>query len=247
MKIAVIVDARANEREAVTRAVEILKKGELVALPTETVYGLSGNALDSEIVAKIYEAKNRPSFDPLIVHVGNKDWLSRLTRSSDPIVEKLIEKFWPGPLTILFSKSAEVPDLVTAGLDTVAIRMPRNPIFLAVTRAFGKPLAAPSANRFGRVSPTRATHALEELGERIPLILDGGPTEHGVESTIVRVTAGGIEILRPGPVTEQDLAAVAAIKESGGLQRIVAPGLMPSHYAPEKPVYLFDRNTTGPA
>jgi L-threonylcarbamoyladenylate synthase len=247
MKIAVIVDARANEREAVTRAVEILKKGELVALPTETVYGLSGNALDSEIVAKIYEAKNRPSFDPLIVHVGNKDWLSRLTRSSDPIVEKLIEKFWPGPLTILFSKSAEVPDLVTAGLDTVAIRMPRNPIFLAVARAFGKPLAAPSANRFGRVSPTRATHALEELGERIPLILDGGPTEHGVESTIVRVTAGGIEILRPGPVTEQDLAAVAAIKESGELQRIVAPGLMPSHYAPEKPVYLFDRNTTGPA
>jgi L-threonylcarbamoyladenylate synthase len=243
----VIVDARANEGEAVTRAVEVLEKGALVALPTETVYGLAGNALDSEVVAKIYEAKKRPSFDPLIIHVGSTDWLARLVWSIDPIVQKLIEKFWPGPLTILFPKSAEVPDLVTAGLDTVAIRMPRNPIFLAVLRAFGKPLAAPSANRFGRVSPTQATHALEELDRRIPLILDGGPTELGVESTIIRVKAGRIEILRPGPVTEQDLASIAAAEETGGSQTIIAPGQIPSHYAPEKPVYLFDRNTIGPA
>jgi L-threonylcarbamoyladenylate synthase len=242
----VIVDARANEKEAVARAVEVLRKGELVALPTETVYGLAGNALDSEVVAKIYEAKKRPSFDPLIVHVGSRDWLARLAHSIDPIVRKLIDRFWPGPLTVLFTKSDEVPDLVTAGLETVAIRMPSNPIFLAVLRAFGKPLAAPSANRFGRVSPTQAAHALEELERRIPLILDGGSTEFGVESTIVRVTAGRIEILRPGPVTEQDLAPIAATEDYGGLQKVIAPGQMPSHYAPEKPVYLFDRNSNGP-
>ncbi|MBV8227256.1 MAG: threonylcarbamoyl-AMP synthase [Verrucomicrobia bacterium] len=245
----VILDARANQSEAVTRAVEVLRKGELVALPTETVYGLAGDALDSKVVAKIFEAKNRPSFDPLIVHVGSKDWLARLARSieNEPIVRQLIERFWPGPLTILFRKSDRVPDLVTAGLDAVAIRMPNNPIFLAVLRAFGKPLAAPSANRFGRVSPTQAAHALEELARRIPLILDGGPTELGVESTIVRVSPGQIEILRPGPVTEQDLALVAAIKESGGSQKIIAPGQTQSHYAPERPVYLFDLNTIGPA
>jgi L-threonylcarbamoyladenylate synthase len=245
----VILDARANESEAVTRAVEVLRKGELVALPTETVYGLAGDALDSKVVAKIFEAKKRPSFDPLIVHVGSKDWLARLARSieNEPIVRQLIEKFWPGPLTILFRKSDRVPDLVTAGLDAVAIRMPNNPIFLAVLRAFGKPLAAPSANRFGRVSPTQAAHALEELARRIPLILDGGPTELGVESTIVRVRLGQIEILRPGPVTEQDLALVAAIKESGGSQKIIAPGQTQSHYAPERPVHLFDLNTIGPA
>jgi L-threonylcarbamoyladenylate synthase len=245
----VILDARVNEREAVTRAVELLRQGELVALPTETVYGLTGNALDPEVVAKIYEAKERPSFDPLIIHVGSKDWLARLARSieTELIIRKLIERFWPGPLTILFTKSDEVPDLVTAGLDTVAIRIPRNPIFLAVLRGFGKPLAAPSANRFGRVSPTQAVHALEELDRRIPLILDAGPTELGVESTIVRVRAGRIEILRPGPVTEQDLALVATTEDCGGLQKIIAPGQVPSHYAPEKPVYLFDLNTIGPA
>jgi len=244
----VILDARANEREAVTRAVELLGQGELVALPTETVYGLAGNALDPEVVAKIYEAKERPSFDPLIIHIGSKDWLARLARSTETelIIRKLIERFWPGPLTILFTKSDEVPDLVTAGLDTVAIRIPRNPIFLAVLTGFGKPLAAPSANRFGRVSPTRAVHALEELDRRIPLILDAGPTELGVESTIVRVRGGRIEILRPGPVTEQDLASVATTEDSGGLQKIIAPGQVPSHYAPEKPVYLFDLNTIGP-
>jgi L-threonylcarbamoyladenylate synthase len=245
----VILDARVNEREAVTRAVELLRQGELVVLPTETVYGLAGNALDPEVVAKIYEAKERPSFDPLIIHVASEDWLARLTGSTETelVVRKLIERFWPGPLTILFAKSDEVPDLVTAGLDTVAIRIPGNPIFLAVLRGFGKPLAAPSANRFGRVSPTQAVHALEELDRRIPLILDAGPTELGVESTIVRVRGSRIEILRPGPVTEQDLAVFATTEDSGGLQKIIAPGQAPSHYAPEKRVYLFDVNTIGPA
>jgi L-threonylcarbamoyladenylate synthase len=244
----VIVDAQKDLHRAVTAAAEVLHRKDLVALPTETVYGLAGNALEPEAVAKIFEAKERPFFDPLIIHVENTEWLARLTcppKGATSILETLVERFWPGPLTILFPKSDLVPHLVTAGLQQVAIRMPRHPVFLEVLRAFGKPLAAPSANRFGRVSPTRAEHVFEELGSRIPLILDAGPTTVGLESTIVRVHPDKIEILRQGPVSEEDLAEIAPTRVLTVSEKIEAPGQTASHYAPEKPVYFLAPGVIG--
>jgi L-threonylcarbamoyladenylate synthase len=245
----VIVDAQRDLHRAVTAAAEVLNRKDLVALPTETVYGLAGDALEPEAVAKIFEAKERPFFDPLIIHVVNKEWLARLTRSPErvnPIIEALVERFWPGPLTILFPKSDLVPHLVTAGLQQVAIRMPRHPVFLEVLRVFGKPLAAPSANRFGRVSPTCGEHVLEELRSRIPLILDAGATTVGLESTIVRVHSEKIEILRQGPVSEEDLAEIAPINAFSASEKIESPGQTASHYAPEKPVHFLEPGTIGP-
>jgi L-threonylcarbamoyladenylate synthase len=239
----VVVNARADMRKAVAAAVEILKAKDLVALPTETVYGLAGDALELEAVAKIFEAKERPTFDPLIVHLASKEWLARLARPSDdtkPLLEKLMARFWPGPLTILFPKTDMVSDLVTAGLDNVAIRMPSHPVAVEVLRALGRPLAAPSANRFGRVSPTRSEHVFEELSGRIPLILDAGPTAVGLESTIGRIDANRIVILRQGAVSEESLAEFAPTQEVAPSQKIVAPGQTASHYAPDKHVYLFD-------
>jgi L-threonylcarbamoyladenylate synthase len=194
-------------------------------------------------LAKIFEAKERPYFDPLIIHVGSRAWLDQLTRpsrESESLAKILMQRFWPGPLTILFLKTDLVPDLATGGLEHVAIRMPRHPVFLEVLRAFGKPVAAPSANRFGRVSPTRSEHVLEELDGRIPLILDAGATDVGLESTIVRIEGNRIGILRPGPVTEEILAEIAPTEELPASEKILAPGHATSHYAPQKPVQLFD-------
>jgi L-threonylcarbamoyladenylate synthase len=244
-----ILDARTDLRKAVAAAVEILNRNDLVALPTETVYGLAGDALQPEALAKIFEAKERPFFDPLILHVENKKWLAQLTRPSEKeslVVEMLMERFWPGPLTILFPKSDLVPDLVTAGLSQVAIRMPRHPVFMEVLRAFGKPLAAPSANRFGRISPTRGEHVFEELAGRIPLILDAGPTTVGLESTIVRVSEEKIEILRQGAVSVEKLAEIAPTKEFAVAEIIVAPGQTASHYAPGRLLHLFGPDAFGP-
>jgi L-threonylcarbamoyladenylate synthase len=246
-----IVDARSDLMEPVAAAVEILNRKDLVALPTETVYGLAGDALEPEAVAKIFEAKERPSFDPLIVHIENKQWLTRLTRLSEgvrPVVNRLMEQFWPGPLTILFPQSDLVPDLVTAGLDQVAIRMPSHPVFVQVLRTFGKPLAAPSANRFGRVSPTCAEHVHDELEGRIALILDAGPTAVGLESTVVRVNEdkNKIEILRPGAVSEESLAEIAPTEDMSASPKIEAPGQTVSHYAPDKLVHLFGPEAIGP-
>jgi L-threonylcarbamoyladenylate synthase len=244
-----IADARMDFRRAVAAAAEVLNRKGIVSLPTETVYGLAGDALESEAVVKIFEAKERPFFDPLIIHVESREWLTKLTRPperANPILEILMERFWPGPLTILFPKSDLVPHLVTAGLQQVAIRMPHHPVFVAVLQAFGKPLAAPSANRFGRVSPTRAEHVFEELKGRIPLILDAGPTMVGLESTIVRVRQEKIEILRQGPVREEDLAEIAPTQELVGSEEIEAPGQTASHYAPEKPLHLFTSDAIGP-
>ena len=238
-----IVDTRADIAKSVATAVAVLKSKNLVAIPTETVYGLAGDALEPEALAKIFEAKERPFFDPLIVHLGSKEWLDQLTHSSHEsrsLVETLVQRFWPGPLTILFRKTEVVPDLATAGLEHVAIRMPSHPVFLEVLRVFGKPLAAPSANRFGRVSPTRSEHVLEELDGRIPLILDAGPTAVGLESTIVRIDANRIGILRQGPVTEEILADIAPTEELLASQKMLVPGQAVSHYAPNKLVHLFD-------
>src|SRR5436309_3889461 len=228
----------AEKNKAVRHAVELLRQGEIVALPTETVYGLAADALNAIAVAKIFEAKERPRFDPLIVHLPNREWLRKVVAvpvNDRDLIFRLADKFWPGPFTMVLPKLEIVPDIVTAGLDTVAVRLSTHPVFVQIVRAFGKPLAAPSANRFGRVSPTTAQHVLDELDGCIPLILDAGPTEHGIESTIATVRDGGIEILRRGPVTEEQLCGfgfqpISQRQDADGTIR--APGQLPSHYAP---------------
>jgi L-threonylcarbamoyladenylate synthase len=224
-------------------AVELLRKGDLVALPTETVYGLAANSLNAIAVAKIFEAKERPRFDPLIVHVPNREWLGRIVdvpTGDRQLIGKLADKFWPGPLTIVLPKREIVPDIVTAGLDTVAVRFSAHRVFAEIVGELDEPLAAPSANRFGRVSPTTAQHVLNELEGRIPLIVDAGPTEHGIESTIVAVRDGRIAILRRGPITDEQLSEFADIVSVTVTQSISAPGQLPSHYTPATPLRLID-------
>ena len=238
-----LTSTRAERKTAVTSAVELLRKGDLVALPTETVYGLAANALESIAVAKIFEAKERPRFDPLIVHLPNREWLGRivdLPATDQQLVFKLADNFWPGPFTMVLPKREIVPDIVTAGLKTVAVRLSRHREFSEIVREFGEPLAAPSANRFGRVSPTTAQHVLDELDGRIRLIVDSGPTEHGIESTIVAVQDGRIAILRRGPVTEERLSQFAEISSGMAATKISSPGQLPSHYAPRTPLRLID-------
>jgi L-threonylcarbamoyladenylate synthase len=226
--------------DAVADGVNLLVAGKCVALPTETVYGLAADALRGEAVAKIFEAKERPFFDPLIVHLPTWDWLERLARVESPIVEKLIEKFWPGPLTLVLPRRDIVPDIVTAGLDTVALRMSAHHVFRAVALQFGKPLAAPSANRFGRISPTTAEHVAKELSGRIPLIVDGGPCMIGIESTVVAVEKGRLRILRAGPVTLEELSAYGEVDFVGASETPEAPGQLKSHYAPRTKTKLLD-------
>jgi L-threonylcarbamoyladenylate synthase len=229
-----------TDREA---AVELLRKGELVALPTETVYGLAADALNPIAVAKIFEAKERPRFDPLIVHLPSREWLEKIVdvpAGDRQLIGKLVDKFWPGPLTIVLPKREIVPDIVTAGLDTVAVRLSVHPVFAEIVSTFGGPFAAPSANRFGRVSPTTAQDVLDELGGRIALVIDAGPTEHGIESTIIAVRGGEIEILRRGPVTEEQLSGIAKVATVAPTAKISAPGQLPSHYAPKTPLRLID-------
>jgi L-threonylcarbamoyladenylate synthase len=225
-------------------AVELLRKGEIVALPTETVYGLAADALNPIAVVKVFEAKERPRFDPLIVHLPSRDWLEEIADLPEldrqPIT-KLADKFWPGPFTMILPKRAIVPEIVTADLDTVAVRVSAHPVFAEVVRLFGKPLAAPSANRFGRVSPTTAQHVLNELDERIPLIIDAGPTHHGLESTIVSVRGNSIDILRRGPITAEQLSEFGKVDMvASSTHGILAPGQLPSHYAPQTPLCLID-------
>jgi L-threonylcarbamoyladenylate synthase len=256
-----IVAADANRRSgrvlaepAIAEVARLLGAGEIVALPTETVYGLAADALNAVAVAKIFEAKERPRFDPLIVHLPDQSWFEEVVNVDTPdneLVQKLANAFWPGPFTMVLPKKALVPDIVTAGLDTVAVRISAHPVFGEIIRAFGRPLAAPSANRFGRISPTTAEHVLDELGGRIPLIVDGGPTMHGLESTIVWVQHGKIAILRRGPVTADDLRGSGFRPEEEKQGRgnwleadattpLRAPGQLPSHYAPATPLRLVN-------
>lgn len=212
-----------------------------MALPTETVYGLAADALQPDAVLKIFEAKERPFFDPLIVHLPDLDWLDRLTAvpaADAGLVRALTERFWPGPLTLVLPRRDIVPEMVASGLPTVALRMSAHPVFRAVVSACGTPLAAPSANRFGRISPTAAAHVISELAGRIPLVVDGGPTAHGVESTVVAVAGGRLEILRSGPVTREELAEYGEIAAPGVVSKPVAPGQLKSHYAPRTPLRL---------
>ena len=224
-------------------AVELLRQGEAVALPTETVYGLAADALNPIAVAKIFEAKGRPRFDPLIIHLPDPGWLEKVAdplKQDRQLVSSLAEKFWPGPFTMVLPKRDIIPEIVTAGLETVAVRISAHPIFSEIVSAFGKPLSAPSANRFGRISPTTAKHVLDELNGHIPLIIDAGPTTHGIESTIVAVHDGKIDILRRGPITSEQLSKFGEVGIAQVREKISVPGQLPSHYAPKTPLRIVD-------
>ena len=239
----VVSNRRSHSADTIARVVELLQKGEPAALPTETVYGLAADALCPIAVAKIFEAKERPRFDPLIVHLPDHAWLDRVAhlRGEDrQSIEKLIGHFWPGPFTIVLPKKSIVPEIVTAGLDTVAVRISEHPVFAEIIRAFGRPLAAPSANRFGRVSPTTAQHVRDELDGRIPLIVDAGPTNHGIESTIVAVHNDKIDILRRGPITTEQLSRFGNVEIVVPTQKISAPGQLRTHYAPKTRLRLIE-------
>ncbi len=249
-----------NERcpvsEDVSRAADILRSGGLVAFGTETVYGLGANALDELAVARVFEAKNRPHFDPLIVHIADRKWLDRLAEQLSPAANRLADVFWPGPLTMVLPKKEIVPDLVTSGLPSVAIRMPGHPLALELLAEVDLPIAAPSANPFGQISPTTAQHVLDNLGDRIDLILDGGPCNVGVESTVVLMTDEQPKILRHGGVTQEQLEqvigpvgvhrsegndiSVANIAGDGESTKVgvVAPGMLSQHYSPTTPLAL---------
>jgi L-threonylcarbamoyladenylate synthase len=219
-------------------AVRLLLAGEVVAFPTETVYGLGALALDPEAVARIFDIKSRPRFDPLIVHVATASEAWVLCSCRSVVAQRLAESFWPGPLTIVLPKAPIVPDIVTAGLDSVALRVPAHPMARALLERLGAPLAAPSANRFGRVSPTRAQHVDHDLGEAVPLILDGGPCQKGLESTVLSLLGDRPLLLRPGATPREDIEAVIGPIEvgSGHGAPSISPGQLNSHYAPRTPM-----------
>jgi L-threonylcarbamoyladenylate synthase len=234
----------------IARAAAILRDGGLVAFPTETVYGVGANALDERAVARVFEVKARPRFDPLIVHIAGLEWLPRLTAEFPPVAKQLADKFWPGPLTLVLPKTSTVPDLVTAGGPTVAIRMPDHPVALKLLRAVDLPIAAPSANPFGRISPTCAEHVREQLGSQIDLILDGGPCRVGVESTVLQLTPQGPLLLRPGGTTLEEIEELIGnvrLPITSGTRvpaaGLVSPGTLAQHYAPRTALELRTRET----
>ena len=237
-----------SDAEAIERAAAIIREGGLVAFPTETVYGLGANALDADAVAKIYEAKSRPFASPLIVHVADEAMARSLTVEWPIAAQQLASRFWPGPLTIVLRKTSLIPDLVTAGLDSVGIRIPAHPVALALIRAAGVPVAAPSANLFTQISPTTAQHVEQSLGTRVDMILDGGPTEIGIESTVVSLRRAPPAILRPGMISQTDLENVTGLRWERELDvphiaenPAESPGLHPRHYAPRTPFFLLAR------
>ncbi len=246
-----IIDASdpSDQNKIVEEVAGLLEAGEVVALPTETVYGLAADALNAEAVAKVFAVKERPEFDPLIVHVGSFEQLDEVAEVPDELKElvgKLMKAHWPGPLTLVLPKKDCVPDIVTSGLDTVAVRMSAHPVMKAVVRKLGKPVAAPSANRFGRISPTSAAAVEKELGGRISTIVDGGACREGLESTIIRPEAGEkrpvLHMLRAGPVTREMLQRFGKVerpKRSRSNEAPEAPGQLASHYAPVTPLRLL--------
>lgn len=225
----------------ISYAARLIREGGVVAFPTETVYGLGANALNAMAVARIFELKERPSFDPLIVHIADISDISRLTLSTDNRVMQLANAFWPGPLTIVLPKSDLIPAIVTSGLETVGIRMPANPVALQLIREAGCPIAAPSANKFGQLSPTLARHVAKQL-PGVDCILDGGQAEVGIESTIISLNSKGFEILRHGIITREEIETIVpyhAMPEADK-SNIVSPGMLQSHYSPEKPLYIVE-------
>ncbi|MBM4143859.1 MAG: threonylcarbamoyl-AMP synthase [Lentisphaerae bacterium] len=226
------------------RAAALLRGGGLVAFPTETVYGLGAAVFDEKAVARVFEAKRRPRFDPLIAHVSGPGQLPLLAETVPPAAEDLIGRFWPGPLTLVLPRSAAVPDLVTAGLGTVAVRMPRHPVALELIERAGAPVAAPSANVFGHTSPTTAGHVIEQLGGAVDMVLDGGPCAVGVESTIVSFACAPPALLRPGGLPVEEIeAAVGPLDKARppDAGAVAAPGMLPRHYATRTPLRLVAR------
>jgi L-threonylcarbamoyladenylate synthase len=221
-------------QEDIQRAAEIVRAGGLVVFPTETVYGLGANALDAAAVKKIYVLKGRPASSPLIVHVSGIEQARGLAAEWCEEAQQLAQEYWPGPLTLVVPKQAAIPLEVTAGLPTVGLRMPRHPVALALLRAAEVPIAAPSANRFTHLSPTSAQHVREAFGEEMPFLLDGGPCEVGLESTVVAVTRGGLEVLRPGMAFVEGAVATAELAEKAHR----SPGQHKKHYSPRTRVLL---------
>lgn len=226
----------------IAKAKSLLEKGELVAIPTETVYGLAANALNPDAAASIFEAKNRPSFDPLIIHTDSVDKINQWVEEIPESLTLLAEKFWPGPLTLLLPRKSIIPDIVTSGLDRVAVRIPSHPLTLELLKTLDFPLAAPSANPFGYISPTSAEHVNKQLGGQIPYILDGGPSQVGLESTIVGIEEGEVIVYRLGGLDIREIeAVVGAVKvKTHSSSNPSAPGLLESHYAPRKPFIVGD-------
>ncbi len=249
------VDAGSRQAAAVYREVaELLSGGGLAALPTETVYGLAADALNEEAVAEVFAVKERPSFDPLICHLPDAQsitTIAEIPRAVQGLVNQLAENFWPGPMTLVLPRRECVPDIVTSGLPTVACRVPQHEVMRGVARELGHPIAAPSANRFGHISPTSASAVLKELGGRIPLVVDAGACSEGLESTILRpcTDAKGkpaVEILRQGPLVVERVREICRVIKPGKAERgaPTAPGQLPSHYAPSKPLLLHNPRET---
>lgn len=241
------VDRADPDPTKILRAAVAIAAGELVAFPTETVYGLGADATNAEAVAKIFAAKKRPTSDPLIVHISHQREMDDVAVDAPPLANKLADAFWPGPLTLVLRRSAAIPAVVSAGLETVAVRLPAHPVAIALLRAAGKPIAAPSANLFSRPSPTRAEHVYQDLAGRVKLILDAGPTNVGVESTVLDLTIDPPAVLRPGGVTLEALRQIEprityAARNAAVGEAVSSPGMLLKHYSPRAEVRLF----TGP-
>jgi len=238
------VDALTPQPEVIAQAAGVIRRGGLVAFPTETVYGLGAAALDAAAVARIFAAKGRPAYDPVIVHIAETRQLDEVAQGTPALAYELAERFWPGPLTLVLQKAPAVPSTVTAGGPTVAVRMPAHPVALALIRAAG-PVAAPSANRFARPSPTSAAHVLEDLRGRVDLVLDGGQVPIGVESTVLDLTGDPPTVLRPGGTPFEALQAVIpgvrlTARLAGAGEATPSPGMLAKHYSPRAEVLLID-------
>jgi L-threonylcarbamoyladenylate synthase len=232
----------ADDPAAIDEAARTLRDGGLVAFPTETVYGLGADAFDARAVARVFEVKARPSFDPLIVHLAGAPSLDLVATVADTRVDRLAARFWPGPLTLVLTRRPGLPEIVTAGLDTVGVRVPAHPAARALIRAARTPVAAPSANPFGYVSPTTADHVAELLGDAVDVVLDGGPSEVGVESTIVSLASEPATILRPGGVSREDLEEALGtplVPAAPPSERPLAPGQLARHYATRTPLRIL--------
>jgi L-threonylcarbamoyladenylate synthase len=224
------------------RAAELLRRGGLVVFPTETVYGLGANALDEKAVARVFDIKQRPLSSPLIVHVADVEMAKAVVSVWPPVAEQLAAGFWPGPLTLVLPKRSCIPDIVTAGLPSVGVRMPAHPIALELIRLAGVPVAAPSANRFSGISPTTAEHVRRSFGDRVDMVLDGGPAKVGIESTVVSLTGEQPVVLRPGMITQGELEAATGVPWSlriATASSSESPGLHPRHYAPRTPFFVL--------
>lgn len=228
------------------RATELLSQGELVVIPTETVYGLAADAFNPQALKKVFALKKRPYFDPLILHISDESQLNLIAQKIPPAAKKLMNAFWPGPLTLVLPAKKNIPLVARANLPTIAVRMPRHPVAKSLLKQFGKPLAAPSANRFGRISPTSSQAVRKEFGSKTPLILEGGPCQLGLESTVIHFPKNQPEILRPGSITQEQIEKIlkqkVAFRKKTVLKHPLAPGQLSQHYAPRKPLTILPEN-----